>query len=1015
MQVHLCPFLWFHLNAKHFQYAAPTMKDVNGIGFELVLGRADWAEWTGLRSDDGVGRVVYDRDSRSARLRDRLEELQIPRGSSGGELLKDADRTSAARDRYGTWYWIDPEDRTRIRIRNSGDNTVDTFWPPDEDPALQARKRRGASSGSVFHPDPPESTPADRAVPLGALTITADHRLVVGLSPAGRDGGAPGLLVFDLHGGGPPRRLALRQVSRFDPVDAAPRPEGGFYLLDQASTEEGSPGRIWAFDRALQVEGPAMRDEEGATFGPVDKGGTEDREGSAGRSADGPFILPPAHSDVPARTLVVLPDRTLLVLFAGPSVSEGEERAVSRLLRYNLFPDQPGDDPLELRGEVRLDEKLTDAGVSQPEQRGWKAHDIAFLEDAPDPTESVRGRLYAVGGTGDQAFELPLWGDEHALEAELRKEEFPLRRFRGKALAAAGERVYYDFDERWLPLTPRPRHRFATRGQIVSPSFDSGISACTWHRLFVDGCIPSGASVRVESRAADRPDRLDDQPWRQEPELYLRDTGSEVPYHRPLSTSDREREGTGTWELLFQRAEGRYLQLRLTFTGDGRTSPSLHALRLYAPRFSYLDEYFPDVYQQDEESAHFFERYLANVEGTFTALEGQIAHAQTLFDTRTVPDEYLDWLGSWFGTDFDPALDDRRKRLLLDHAVELFNQRGTPRGLARMLTLALDPCVDESLFTRSAIASAVGRPEEAADDQPRQFGVRIVEQFAARGVPRASVGDAARPEQPTQIRIEETWTPRAGKEALDRRFSQFLRQRYAEDEEGVRRTDVWSQRAAFPPLLPSSTGEYASRKREDWRTFTRRVIEGPYAAIEADSVVRSSSSADPVTEHYRTFLRRRYGRIDRLAEKWADPPDRFDRIVLPVSELPTGIELRDWIDFVGFALPVHRTAHRFRVLVPVEPEEKVSVQQDRLNVARRIAEREKPAHTDVEVLPYWAAFRVGTGRTGLDTILGAGSRYSDLLVGRDALGDHTLGRSHPEDVADRRIAGRDRLDAPTPL
>lgn len=994
------------------------MRDVNGTGFELVLGHQDWAQWEGLSStegEEGPGRVVYDARAQRVRLRERHKSLQVRREDAEGTTLREEQRSSAARDRYGNWYWIDPEDRGRIRVRNSGDGTVETFWPPTEGSSFQRKRHREAPYRSDFHPlgEPPASS----AIPtLGALTITRDHRLVAGLAAGGPDAHTPGLLAFDLHAGGAPRRIPLPGVQDFAPIDAAPRPEGGLYLLDRAAPTGESPGRIWAFDRALQVEGPARPAESGSVFHPAEESDHEEAQQKV-RSSAGPFVIPAEHSDLDSWALLSLPDQTVLVLFEGRVVLEGEEQAVSTLLRYDLFPDREEEEPLELRGQVQLEEELANAGVEspEPEGQGFAAHDVAFLAGTPGPTASVEGTLYAVGGRGKQAFAFDLWGDETEVHVELRMDEIPLRRFSGKGLVAAGDHVFYDFGDRWLPLTARPRARFVSQGRIVSNTFDSERTACTWHRLFVDGCIPPGTTVRVESRAADRPDRLQAQPWEPEPELYRRATGSELPYPSPYDDSDPQREGSGTWELLFQGAEGRYVELRLTLEGDGRTSPRLYALRLYAPRFSYLDQYFPDVYQQDEKSAHFFERYLANVEGTFTALEGRIAHVETLFDTRTVPDEYLDWLGSWFGTDFDPALDDRRKRLFLDHAVELYNQRGTPRGLARMLSLALDPCADESLFTGEGVASAIGRPDEGGAQTARQFGVRIVEQFATRDVPRASVGDATAPEQPSEVRVETPWTPSDGKEILDRRFAQFLSRRY-EDQEGPPREEVWSARPPFPPLLPSGSDLYASRKRRDWRIFTRRVIEGPYAEIEADSVVRSPSvDPDPVTRRFRDFLRRRYGRLEKLAEEWPEAPQAFDRILLPEGEVPTGTALEDWIDFVGLALPINRAAHRFRVLVPVEPEEAVSVQRDRLNVARRIAEREKPAHTDLEVLPYWAAFRVGTGRTGLDTILGAGSRYSDLLVGRDALGDHTVGGAHPADVTERRLVGRDQSDAPTPL
>ena len=73
----------------------------------------------------------------------------------------------------------------------------------------------------------------------------------------------------------------------------------------------------------------------------------------------------------------------------------------------------------------------------------------------------------------------------------------------------------------------------------------------------MDGTIPAGTQVRVQSRAADSKALVSNAPWNTEPLPYLRSTGSELPYYRPQLDCCSSR--TGTWELLFQAAKGRYL------------------------------------------------------------------------------------------------------------------------------------------------------------------------------------------------------------------------------------------------------------------------------------------------------------------------------------------------------------------------------------------------------------------------------------------------------------------------
>ncbi|MGE5672271.1 MAG: phage tail protein, partial [Mycobacterium leprae] len=311
--------------------------------------------------------------------------------------------------------------------------------------------------------------------------------------------------------------------------------------------------------------------------------------------------------------------------------------------------------------------------------------------------------------------------------------------------------------------------------------------------------------------------------WRLEPLPYRRSGVTDLAWHQPYPHNE---EG-GAWELLLQQAIGRYLQLRLTLTAAGRATPRIRAMRVWYPRFSYLKQYLPDVYQEDAVSASFMERFLANPEGLLTALEEQIAQAQFLFDVRTVPEEYLPWLAGWFDLMLDESWPPWRKRLFLRHASELFAQRGTLQGMLRAVRLATDPSVDDTLFTADVTA-----------EKP------------VRGLPPA-------------VRVRESFRQKEGK------------------------------------------------------------------------------------------------------------------------------------------------AHRFVVQVPasgyglsggIDPE-----------VVRRIVQQEKPAHTSFDVQSYWAMFRVGEARLGIDSVLGRAPRLAPLVLGQGYTAQTYLGYPPPWNLADRLLAGRDRL------
>jgi hypothetical protein len=64
------------------------------------------------------------------------------------------------------------------------------------------------------------------------------------------------------------------------------------------------------------------------------------------------------------------------------------------------------------------------------------------------------------------------------------------------------------------------------------------------------------------------------------------------------------------------------------------------------------------------------------------------------------------------------------------------------------------------------------------------------------------------------------------------------------------------------------------------------------------------------------------------------------------------------------------------------------------DLATRIVDVQKPAHTIYDVKFFWAAFRVGEARLGDDTLLASGSRVPELVeplvLGRDYVGTTTL-------------------------
>ena len=584
---------------------------------------------------------------------------------------------------------------------------------------------------------------------------------------------------------------------------------------------------------------------------------------------------------------------------------------------------------------------------------------------------ATRGKLYVASMEGNQAsvFDLDTT-TEGMLTVSLTTEYFPMRLFGGKGLISDGTYALYDFADGWVPLAHQRRPRYAAAATLQTPVFDGREPACVWHRLMLDACLPPETSLQVRSRAADEESALAMTRWQREPDPYLRCDGSEFPLSRPPRA-----ERDGTWELLFQRARGRYLQVELTLSGSGRATPRVRALRAYYPRFSYLQKYLPAVYREDETSSSFLDRFLANIEGFYTTIEDRIAAVQALFDVRSAPGDTLDWLASWFGVALDPAWSESKRRLFIEHAPEFFRQRGTTQGVQNAIRLAIDDCIDTTMFS--------ARPRRIRGlDQ-----VRIVESYRTRRVAPVVAGDSTEESGPREIPAAARWRASEGRSRLNTRYREFLAA-----------NGLTVPANAEIPIREPLDGDAARL----WRRFSHDNL----------GFVPSATASDVTA--WRAFLKRRYSADKSLKSAYGVSP--VEDVPLPDRLPPDGRPLRDWFDFESSVMPVRRSAHRFSVLVPIprSQDNTEEFRRARLDLVRRVVDLEKPAHTVFDVKFYWALFRVGAARLGDDTLVYRGGRDPDLLpplrLGQGYLAESHLAPGHPQNANDRQIVGRDALN-----
>jgi phage tail-like protein len=221
------------------------------------------------------------------------------------------------------------------------------------------------------------------------------------------------------------------------------------------------------------------------------------------------------------------------------------------------------------------------------------------------------------------------------------------------------------------------------QGVWLSRAFDSAEAETVWHKFAIEADIPDGTQIRVSYYSSDSELlpiqgtlwKIDD--WIAEEGHSFRDklAGLAAYWSAPILNPQ---------DALFFEAKGRYLWLKVEWIGSERHTPSLHRLRVYFPRETLLS-YLPAVYQEEESSRDFMERYLSLFGTLFDSVDEEIDNMAVQFDSERVEGRQLRWLGSWLGLDSDDHWRDEKVRSLIRAAPELYRYRGTRRGIEKLV------------------------------------------------------------------------------------------------------------------------------------------------------------------------------------------------------------------------------------------------------------------------------------------------------------------------------------------
>jgi phage tail-like protein len=255
------------------------------------------------------------------------------------------------------------------------------------------------------------------------------------------------------------------------------------------------------------------------------------------------------------------------------------------------------------------------------------------------------------------------------------------------------------------PCVMRASERaYAPIGTALTGPLDSGLPGCLWDLVTLTASLPSGTRLMIDTFTADAA-------W-SDAEIVA------LPADRWRSAQLTVTDADGTWDAAVLSPPGRYLWLRLTFSGDGTVTPEISRMEVNWPRVT-SRRFLPSSLSPDPESADFLDRFMLAFDRVRTGYTQKLDLLAAFFDPLATPaadpgtsgPDFLDWLGAWIGVALERNWPVAARRRLVRQAASLFRLRGTPAGLKRHVALytGVEPKLIEHFRLRRWLTLGTGR------------------------------------------------------------------------------------------------------------------------------------------------------------------------------------------------------------------------------------------------------------------------------------------------------------------
>ena len=113
-----------------------------------------------------------------------------------------------------------------------------------------------------------------------------------------------------------------------------------------------------------------------------------------------------------------------------------------------------------------------------------------------------------------------------------------------------------------------------------------------------------------------------------------------------------------------------------------------------------LGESLPALFQEDD----FTQRFVSAFDAALAPIFATLDNFPSYLDPWLAPEDFLEWLGSWFGIVLDESWSLERRRALITRAFEFYRMRGTSAGLREQIEVLTGGSVE--LHETGGVASS---------------------------------------------------------------------------------------------------------------------------------------------------------------------------------------------------------------------------------------------------------------------------------------------------------------------